>query len=512
MGSQTDEVNVVFKADTSNFNTNVEKGKRGLEGFLEGERKVRTNLKGLVGDLGSVQNSSQAAVVGIERLGEVFKVGLAGAVGIAVAAKAYEVFSESAQKAKEQVDELNKGFAENTAETRHASSAEGPEALQGKITKLKAYMVAVNEARHAQRTVEDIPFLKPSKLDANRVKEGYLNLVDRVKAAGKELGNIFIGGIDPASQSEDLKQISELTEQTIKRLESQKKDALKEEISLARQALQNDVIGVKVKELEKKQQLEINEAKKNGAGTEEIDLISQKYQVQTAILTKETDLFENQLALSQQIQSINTNVVGQRAKQYDLAKANYDIAQEELSIRIESGEMDSEAVRLAIIKKDAAKDQLTAMERLVFAGRNPETRANRSLHNQYAAERRQRRTDERIDQSKGLINVQRDSSGAITGGINPLTGEFEDRTSDHHFKPSELTKPFGDAQSHSSLINPFRGDQSKRNSRHLNDDDFSGLFKPKNQAGAVQPLADVSTELSKQTGYLATIAQKEGLS
>jgi hypothetical protein len=70
--------------------------KRAFDNLFESERKIKTNLTGLVGELSNVNSTGQAAAITINRLSETMKIGFAASIGTALGMTVNQIITDTA--------------------------------------------------------------------------------------------------------------------------------------------------------------------------------------------------------------------------------------------------------------------------------------------------------------------------------------------------------------------------------------------------------------------------------
>ncbi len=115
-------------------------GQRMGDGFIRGERVVRTATGNIAASLLSVNDAASVAVVAMQGLERVFRIGLLPTVAVAAAVAAFEVFHKQIEKTREASDALGKELGKAVGlevQGSVESLTSDVDALSDKMAKLK---------------------------------------------------------------------------------------------------------------------------------------------------------------------------------------------------------------------------------------------------------------------------------------------------------------------------------------------------------------------------------------
>ena len=398
----SEEVRAIFTGDTSDLKRKVDEGKAKLAEL----RKANDAGNAASSTKNTLLNPSSLVGQNIDKLVKSMKVsalvgGVAGAA-FELVGSAISNITQEAREAKVQSDALNESLRRTSNANTFTSASEGLGSLAGRLTNLREQQIAAREEGNR---------LNPTDFRAqNALSTTYaLNSRSFSDPFGKDALNL--DRQTNASQQQRLaQQVNDISPKIT--------ESLSRQVDLTNARLASDQNSARALELEIERQQELNQLKAAGVGTEENQsLINQKYDQQISAAISLENAVNARHATELGILRLQTSSLSTQQQSVAAAQSRLAQMRQELSMR---SSLSTEEARSLELQRVGDENIVRNAQRSI-AMESPGAR-NRRFYAQQRREARNRRADARIDATDGLVSVQRDASGRITGGTDLVTG------------------------------------------------------------------------------------------
>lgn len=494
--TQTQEVRTKFVWDTKSVKSGGRDFKVGFSQLLEGERRVKSNISGLISSLGSARSGSDLAAAAIFHLGESFKIGMGGAVGIAAAYAAFNVVQERGVELAKDITDAQMGYVKALGATKYSSSSEDVKSL---ISERQGLLDVIEKEKETR-----------TKLDPQGG--------NYFRRAASGIGNFLALGFQGRTKEGELSESRDrelVAKQKLARIENDTLKSMYRELEIEKMRDSGDVVGYARKEIQEKKDREIIEFKRENLGWTkgQIDIINKKYEYQLSVLKKQDELFDAQISSSKKIASINNSIASADSKKIQVEREKVRLQTEQLAIMRENGESETNSEKYATAQQEqeAGAAALHHSEVDQFGGSQRSQSAR--LRAQRRAQRRYNSREKRYNERGGLLGVHRGMDGKVIGGIDPATGQHVDVQSNKTSLDEEIT-PF-DSASSSWKFGPNGRDlpnhaKSGLTLNQVQPTDFTSHFQQNPPMDSTGSKDDWASKLDTSNNYLSIIANKEG--
>jgi hypothetical protein len=368
--------NRVIKADQQ-ARAQFEKPRKdgGFGGFLESERKVKTQLSGLVRDLAGVRSASDAVAISAVRLGESFKVGFGAAVGFAIG----EQINDALKEASERLNEFSEKWKDLLSFNSAGASSDQ---LAAQLGKAKAQAESATEKKASMSWAEQL----------------------------LGFGAIYDQGADSAETERD--QIAKLLAKRENTRVSRVQESLSGDSAQANRANVSDAFDQKIAGLASDSSL-TPEARESLIDSARQEKSAQLREIDRQIAKKQKELKGAQRLLGlQEGHATPAQLAMDRINQARFSQdffGNYDA-------RANAG-LELRRARYLFNEARLAEDTDSSGALLPSGTRFTRGRDLRRIRE------RQADSTAKLNRTGGLINVHRDSNGKIIDGLDPTTGQ-----------------------------------------------------------------------------------------
>jgi hypothetical protein len=382
MSEQTEEVRTVFTWDTAGVETGGRKIERAFGGILEGERRVKTNLAGLAGDLTHATSGMDVLAAAGSRLANVFKVGAGAAIGLEVAATIFSKINDAADEANQATEKLIESATAASRLTPFASASQGTDSLAGQIGQMRDL-----QKQSDASSFQNQPGVWGSvgKFLGNVLSSPMVSLPGTaVNIWGQNLQDAFEGQGNAEQLTKKLGASQE------NKLRGEYSKAVGDERDVAQIQIEGNIFELKRKQLAVQKEMALAKAKEIGASQADLALVGEKFD----LLQKNVDAEQRVSDARFLNQSANLGIEAGNGpdwkKRLDSAKAKRAESQK----LIKSGDLtqpEDRAERLSMLQDENTISSVLHGEYLDKDGR-PKSRVQ--LGREHRAERqRQRRVD-----------------------------------------------------------------------------------------------------------------------
>ena len=218
---------------------------------------------------------------------------------------------------------------------------------------------------------------------------------------------------------------------------------------------------------------------------EKLRLRSAKYAADEA--KAQATVSKAQQALHEETVKIEGGAGSESSKRYQTTLAQIKAINAEIAAY---KQLVPEIAKAKEIEKERLENDLKQQDRSLNMGKS-----GKEIRERLRTESRQEKQTEKFDSQRkdnsGLIDVHKDSDGNVISGINPVTGDREDRP-----QASALDKPLDAIKDLPSLKDRMQKDT----------DDFRKRFQKPEAAPAVQPAEDSDTDEDDDSGIISAIS------
>ena len=458
-------------------------GGKGFESLLEGERRVKTNIRELTATLLSGGSAADIAAAAVVRLGESFKIGLGGAVGLAVFYEAFSKISESIEKVKELDEQLEKlekhaGGQRNIALVSQEDISDkinqanqlqqkSSEFYQSPISVVSDFLGETYKAFTAPLTGRDVEgkfqdrpiraanaieesgkenrekLIERRKLEAEYAqkisdgdKEGAALFKIKLDYATKIAQALQLGGLELAKQVQAEQSVNELMEKRSARLaESERKFRVSE--SDAQETLARNAVNQSPEQI---QRSALNQRIASAETASQLALEKKSAYPDDKDAAANLAIAENQHreAVSN-LAKFEKDIKIQKAEELSIARAQYEATADRLKgeediakLTLEQAENQKYIAELRRQGHDDIADTVEATSKLnqILAAIKPASNSDKpktaaEIAQEQRAEQRKaqknQRAEDRIAANDYITRAQRDSDGNIIGGYDILS-------------------------------------------------------------------------------------------
>ena len=398
----SEEVSARFTADTTGLVKAVDQSKAKLA-----ELRKAYSARTAAGEVkNTILNPQLLADKGLDKLIGSMKIGAVTggvlAAGLSIAANALSAFKDEADEANKATLALDENVRKLTNASTFTSSAEGANSLAGRVAELREQD---RQLRADQDRLNPADPFGQAKLNS----QYYLTRGSPGDFSGQ--GALANDRAKNASQQT-------LVEKDIARIQGQIGDSLQRQTDLTKGRLDLDQQSARIADLQLDRERELNELKASGAGTPENQRkINERYDLEINAQDQLRTAMEQRYNTQLGIVSLQTSALNADQQAYVAAQARVKQVDAELQLR---KDITTEERRSMALSELGDRNAITQAQRSAVM-ESPAAR-NRRFYNESRRASRLSRADARLSATDGLVDIQRDINGRITGGRDIVSG------------------------------------------------------------------------------------------